>query len=85
MMMAASARIFAALPSNALRGADYDAPALRLRLAPGMATASDERERLIALAAQEGYVLRFEGTQPLGSTSSSTGDAVATLKIKGGA
>ena len=38
MMMAASARIFAALPSNALRGADYDARALRLRFAPGMAS-----------------------------------------------
>lgn len=88
MMMGASARIFAVLPSNALRGADYDARALRLRLAPGMASASDERERLIAQAAQEGYVLRFEGTQsgtqPQASASSSTGDAIATLKTKGG-
>ena len=90
MMMAASARIFADLPSNALRGADYEARALRLRLAPGMASASEERERLIAQAAQAGYVLRFEttGTQTAGAAqgaaSSSSGEAIAVLKTRGG-
>ncbi len=79
MMMAASARIFAALPSNAMRGADYDARALKLRFAPGMASASDERERLVAQASQEGYVLRFE------SAANAAGEAVASLKTRGGA
>ena len=79
MMMAASARIFAALPSNAMRAADYDARALKLRFAPGMASASDERERLIAQATQEGYVLRFE------SAPNAASEAVASLKTKGGA
>ncbi len=79
MMIAASARIFAALPSNAMRGADYDARALKLRFAPGMASAPDERERLVAQALQEGYVLRFE------SAANAAGEAVASLKTRGGA
>lgn len=83
MMMAASARIFAALPSNALRGADYDARALKLRFASGIATASDERERLVAQASQEGYVLRFESSQ--GQAANAAGEATATLKTQGGA
>ena len=79
MMMAASARIFAALPSNALRSADYDARALRLRFVPGMASASDERERLVAQASQEGYALRFDAAM------STAGESIASLKPKGGA
>ncbi|MEO8936819.1 MAG: type II secretion system protein GspL [Burkholderiaceae bacterium] len=78
-MMAASARIFAALPSNALRAADYDTRALRLRFAPGTATASDERERLVAAALQEGYQLRFD------AAANAVGEASASLKTKGGA
>ena len=79
MMMAASARIFAALPSNALRSADYDARALRLRFAPGMASASEERERLAAQASQEGYLLRFD------TGLNTAGESSASLKTKGGA
>jgi general secretion pathway protein L len=79
MMMAASGRIFAALPSNTLRGADYEARALRLRFAPGNAVAPDDRDRLTAQAAQEGYVLRFEGAP------NAAGEALASLKSKGGA
>ena len=82
-MMAASARIFAGLPSNALRGAEYDARALRLRFAPGMASAPDERERLAALASQAGYVLRFESSP--GQTANTAGESFASLKTKGGA
>ena len=78
-MMAASARIFAALPSNALRAADYESRALRLRFAPGTATASDERERLVAAAQQEGYVLRFD------AAPNAAGEAAASLKMRGGA
>ena len=83
MMMAAAARIFAALPSNALRGADYDARTLRLRFAAGMASASDERERLIAQASQEGYVLRFESGTTQGANTG--GESIASMKSKGGA
>jgi general secretion pathway protein L len=61
-MMAAAGRIFAALPSNGLRGADYEGRVLKLRFAPGLATAPDERERFVAQAAQEGYTLRFDGS-----------------------
>ena len=78
-MMAASARIFAALPSNALRASDYEARALRLRFAAGIATAADERDRLAAAALQEGYLLRFD------AASNAAGEATASLKIKGGA
>jgi len=78
-MMAASARIFAALPSNGLRGADYDARALRLRFAAGVAAAPDERERLAALALQEGYVLRFD------AAANGAGESTASLRTKGGA
>jgi general secretion pathway protein L len=77
MMMAASARIFAALPSNALHGADYDARLLKLRFAPGMATAADERERFVAAAAQEGYALAFD------AAPNAAGEASATLRPKG--
>ena len=86
MMMAASARIFAGLPSNALRGTDYEARALRLRFAPGLASGPDERERLIAQALQEGYVLRWDGTQSGGQAqgASATGESIASLKTKGG-
>ncbi len=86
MMMAASARIFAGLPSNALRSADYEARALRLRLAAGMAATTDERERLTAQALQEGYVLRFEGGQGgPAQGSNAAGESIASLKTKGGA
>lgn len=78
-MMAASARIFAALPSNALRGADYETRVLRLRFASGAATAADERERLAALAQQEGYQLRFD------AAANAAGEATATLRTGGGA
>jgi general secretion pathway protein L len=78
-MMAASARIFAALPSNALRGADYDARTLRLRFAPGNAMAADERDRFVAAAAQEGYTLRFEGA------ANAAGEAQASLRQAGAA
>ncbi len=78
-MMAASARIFAALPSNALRSADYEARALRVRFAPGTAVAADERERLAALALQEGYLLRFD------AAANAAGEASASLKTRGGA
>lgn len=78
-MIAASARIFAALPSNALRSADYEARALRLRFAPGSATAADDRDRLAALALQEGYLLRFD------ASSNAAGEATAVLKTRGGA
>ena len=60
--MAAAARIFAALPSNGLRGADYEARTLKLRFAPGLASAPDERERFVAQALQEGYTLRFDAS-----------------------
>ncbi len=79
MMMAASARIFAALPSNSLRGADYEARALRLRFAPGAAAAADERDRLVAAAAQEGYVLRFD------AAPNAAGEGSASLKTRGAA
>jgi|GEM_PF-1937991 len=59
-MVAASARIFASLPSNTLRSVDYETRALRLRFATGSVTASDVQQRLVAQAATEGYVLRFE-------------------------
>jgi general secretion pathway protein L len=78
MMVAASARIFASLPSNALRAADYDARALRLRFAPGNAVAADERERFVAAATQEGYVLRFD------AAANAAGEAQARLSTKGG-
>ncbi len=78
-MMAAAARIFAALPSNALRACDYEARALRLRFAAGIATAPDERERLAAMALQEGYLLRFD------AAPNAAGEATASLKINGGA
>ncbi len=77
MLMAASARIFAALPSNALHGADYDARTLKLRFAPGLAAAADERERFVAAAAQEGLALAFDA-QP-----NAAGEAQATLRPKG--
>lgn len=77
MTMAAAARIFAALPSNALHGADYDARVLKLRFAPGMATAADERERFVAAAGQEGYALAFD------AAPNAAGEAQATLRAKG--
>ncbi len=76
-MMATAARIFAALPSNALRGADYDARSMKLRLAPGMAAASDERERFVAAAAQEGFSLAFD------AAPNAAGETQATLRPKG--
>jgi general secretion pathway protein L len=79
MMMAASARIFAALPSNALRASDFDAHALKLRFAPGMATAPDERERFVAQAAQEGYTLAFD------ANANAAGESSASLQVKRGA
>jgi len=76
MMMAAAARIFAPLPSNALRGADFEAHALKLRFAPGMATAADERERFVAQAAQEGYTLAFD------ATANAAGESSASLQVR---
>lgn len=76
-MIAASARIFAALPSNALRGADYENRALRLRFAPGNASAPDERDRFVAAAAQEGYALRFE------ARANAAGESLASLRPSG--
>lgn len=78
-MMATSARIFAPLPSNALRGAEYEARAMRLRFAPGAAAAPDERERFTAAALQEGYVLRFD------AAPNAAGESTATMKTRGGA
>ena len=78
-MMAASSRIFATLPSNTLRNAEYDARVLRLRFAAGTAAAGDERERLVALALQEGYVLTFDGAANL------AGESTAQMKTRGGA
>ncbi len=78
-MMAASGRIFAAVPSNGVKGAEYEARSLKLRLAPGIATAPDERERYVALAAQEGYLLRFDTAQ------ANTGESIASLRLRGGA
>ena len=62
-----------------MRSADYDARALRLRFAPGTAATPDERERLVALAAQEGYVLRFD------AAANAAGEASASLKTRTGA
>lgn len=82
-MMAAAARIFASLPANALRGAEYDARSLGLRFGPGIAGTPDERERLAASASQQGYVLRFEsGT---GQAANAAGESFASLRTKGGA
>ena len=78
-MMAASARIFAALPSNALRAAEYDARTLKLRFAPGAAATTDERDRLAAAALQEGYLLRFD------AAANAAGEAGASLKTRSGA
>jgi general secretion pathway protein L len=78
-MIAASARIFASLPTNAVRGADYESRALRLRFAPGSATAGDERDRFIAAAAQEGYALRFD------ASANTAGEAQASLRVRGAA
>ncbi len=76
-MIAASARIFAPLPSNAIRAADYEGRVLRLRFAAGNATAADERDRFVAAASQEGYVLRFE------PTANAAGESQASLRPKG--
>ncbi len=76
-MIGATARIFAPLPSNALRAADYEARALRLRFAPGNAVAADERERFVAAAAQEGYLLRFD------AAANAAGEMQASLRTKG--
>jgi general secretion pathway protein L len=78
-MLAATGRIFASLPSNALRGADFEARVLRLRFAPGNAVATDERDRFVAAAAQEGYALRFE------AAANAAGEAQASLQLKTGA
>lgn len=83
VMMAAAARIFASLPSNALRGAEYDARTLRLRFAPGIASTPDERESLVASASRQGYVLRFESSP--GQAANAAGESVASLRTKGDA
>lgn len=74
-MTAAVARIFAALPSNALRGIDYDARAMRIRVAPST-VAGDLQQRLVAQALQEGYVLRFE-------PAAASGETIASLRVQG--
>ena len=78
-MMAASGRIFASVPSNGVKGAEYEARNLRLRLAAGIAGSPEERDRLVALAAQEGYLLRFD------SGPANSGESIASLRIKGAA
>ena len=75
-MVAAVARIFATLPSNALRGMDYEGRVMRLKIAPGAAAGTDQQQQLVMRAQQEGYVLRFEST-------GGTGDLVASLRTRG--
>ena len=83
VMLAASGKIFAELPTSALRALDYDARALHLRFAPGIVSGGDDREKLIGRAAQAGYALRFEPAAAAAPAAS--GETAATLLWKGGA
>jgi general secretion pathway protein L len=95
-LVSACGQIFSDAPVNAFRGFEYGAergsPALRIRLAPGIAVNADERAALAQRAAGAGYDLHFEsgsgaasasaaGSQIL-STKAGSGESVALLKLK---
>ena len=89
VMLAASAQIFAELQPNALRGLDYETRAVRIRFAPGMVAGGESRDKLVARAAQAGYVLTFEtassSATSASSNSAASGESSASLRWKGGA